>query len=75
MKGNTAKNLIAAGRCISSKAAMWDLTRVIPACAVTGEAAGIAAALSDNFDNISEELIQEKLRERGIPVHINELSL
>ena len=74
MKGNIAKNLIAAGRCISSNTAMWDLTRVIPACAVTGEAAGIVAALSDNFDTIPDKLIHKKLRERGIPVHIDELS-
>ncbi len=39
------KNLITAGRCISADEAMWDVTRVIPCCAVTGQAAGTAAAL------------------------------
>lgn len=38
-------NLIAAGRCISSLGDTWDVTRVIPPCAVTGEAAGLAAAM------------------------------
>ncbi len=38
-------NLITAGRCISVKGDFWDVTRVIPACAVTGEAAGTAAAM------------------------------
>jgi hypothetical protein len=38
------KNLISAGRCISANSA-WDITRAIPTCAVTGEAAGAAAAL------------------------------
>ncbi|MDD4796831.1 MAG: FAD-dependent oxidoreductase [Eubacteriales bacterium] len=38
-------NLYAAGRCVSAEKSGWDLTRVIPTCAITGEAAGIAAAL------------------------------
>lgn len=42
--GRTA-NLLAAGRCISSEGDAWDVTRAIPACAVTGEAAGTAAAM------------------------------
>ncbi|OGV49142.1 MAG: hypothetical protein A2017_08120 [Lentisphaerae bacterium GWF2_44_16] len=37
-------NLISAGRCISANSA-WDITRAIPTCAVTGEAAGTAAAM------------------------------
>lgn len=37
-------NLITAGRCISAAGRAWDVTRVIPTCAVTGEAAGAAAA-------------------------------
>jgi len=37
-------NLIAAGRCMASTGDTWDCTRVIPTCAVTGEAAGTAAA-------------------------------
>ena len=32
--GNEVKNLIAAGRCISVTDSMWDITRVIPRCAV-----------------------------------------
>jgi len=28
---------------------MWDITRVIPSCAVTGQAAGAAAAITDDF--------------------------
>ncbi len=38
-------NLWAAGRCISVDDGMWDVSRVIPPSAVTGEAAGTAAAL------------------------------
>ena len=39
-------NVWAAGRCISADDGMWDISRVIPPCAVTGEAAGTAAALT-----------------------------
>ncbi len=42
--GRTA-NLIVAGRCISADT-VWDVTRAIPTCAVTGQAAGVAAALA-----------------------------
>ncbi|MBR5519526.1 MAG: FAD-dependent oxidoreductase, partial [Clostridia bacterium] len=41
----TVENLFCAGRCVSVDDALWDLMRVIPCCAVTGEAAGLAAAL------------------------------
>ncbi len=44
-------NLITAGRCISSIGDTWDVTRVIPTCAVTGEAAGVAAAFLANDQN------------------------
>ena len=35
---------ISSRRCLSSMGDTWDVTRVIPTCAVSGEAAGIAAA-------------------------------
>jgi len=39
-------NLLVAGRCTAVDTSAWNITRVIPACAVTGEAAGVAAALA-----------------------------
>ncbi len=39
-------NLAVAGRCISAAGGVWDITRAIPACVVTGEAAGAAAAMA-----------------------------
>lgn len=45
IKAETYCNLYAAGRCVSADNSGWDLTRVIPSCAVTGEAAGLAAAM------------------------------
>jgi hypothetical protein len=44
IKAETFANLYAAGRCCCAEKSGWDLTRVIPTCAVTGEAAGLAAA-------------------------------
>ena len=37
-------NLLVAGRIISATGEGWEITRVIPVCALTGEAAGKAAA-------------------------------
>lgn len=46
IRGECNRNLLVAGRCISSAGRAWDMSRVIPTCAVTGEAAGTAAALA-----------------------------
>jgi len=61
-------NLYAAGRCMAAEEDMWDVTRVIPCCAVTGEAAGIAAAVGRDLGKV-----QATLRERKTPLHISEL--
>ena len=37
--------LLAAGRCIGAEGLAWEICRVIPTAAMTGEAAGVAAAL------------------------------
>lgn len=67
--GNKYKNLITAGRCISSSEAMWDVTRVIPVCAVSGQAAGTAAALTDDFANLDIRLLQKQLISDGVILH------
>lgn len=71
--GNEIKNLITAGRCISVTDAMWDISRVIPACAVTGQAAGTAAAISDDFTTLDVTKLQNLLTENGVKLHLNEL--
>lgn len=71
--GKRICNLITAGRCISTTDTMWDQTRVIPACAVTGEAAGLAAAMTQHFAELSVPELQTELRRRGIRLHIDEL--
>ena len=64
--GADVKNLIAAGRCISVTDAMWDISRVIPPCAVTGEAAGTAAALCDDFSALDIARLQQHLQAQGV---------
>ncbi|MBR5313939.1 MAG: FAD-dependent oxidoreductase [Clostridia bacterium] len=63
------KNLITAGRCTSVTDSMWDIMRVIPCCAVTGEAAGIAAAMTDDFSTLDVKELQKKLTENGVVLH------
>lgn len=63
-------NLISAGRCISTTNQMWDITRVIPVCAVTGEAAGTAAAIlvkqkKASFSELNVEHLQNTIRDQG----------
>lgn len=67
------KNLICAGRCTSATEDMWDLMRVIPCCAVTGQAAGTAAALSEDFTALDVAHLQKVLQENGVILHENEL--
>lgn len=68
--GKTA-NVLCAGRCISSKGWAWDTTRAIQCCAVSGEAAGTAAALyvDEKIDHIKKlpiDVLQTQLRKQGV---------
>jgi len=68
--GQRQRNLLAAGRCISAASA-WDITRAIPACAVTGQAAGVAAALAcidadGDVRALSIGRLQEALRAQNV---------
>ena len=67
------KNLIMAGRCTSVTDGMWDIMRVIPCCAVTGEAAGLAAAMTDDFASFDVKVLQKKLISYGAKLHENEI--
>lgn len=59
-------NLFAAGRCISSDGDAWDVTRVIPTCAATGQAAGTAAAFVSMTGQIDCGKLQSKLKQDGM---------
>jgi hypothetical protein len=70
---DTVKNLYCAGRCISVTEAMWDITRVIPVCAVSGEAAGAAAALFSDVTEADVSILQKYLTKAGVILHTEEL--
>lgn len=67
------KNLIVAGRCVSCTEEMWDILRVIPCCAVTGQAAGTAAAMFDDFSRADVAALQEALTRSDVVLHEKEL--
>jgi len=69
----SVKNLVCAGRCTSVNEALWDVMRVIPCCAVTGEAAGTAAALTSDFPALDVSLLQNTLVKNGVRLHISEV--
>lgn len=63
------KNLIMAGRCTSVTDGMWDVMRVIPCCAITGEAAGLAAAMTDDVSALDVRELQKRLISYGAVLH------
>jgi hypothetical protein len=63
------KNLLAAGRCISADDEMWNVTRVIPPCAVSGQAAGTAAALTADFSAVDIDSLQAALLADNVKLH------
>ena len=71
------KGLIAAGRCISNERDAWEVMRVIPAAALTGQVAGLSAAIAvknkTNPDALAVEDIQKELKSKGIPLHIDDV--
>ena len=61
------KNLYVAGRCVPADSEGQDLTRVIPSCVVTGEAAGtIAAYQAINGQKPKIEELQKILKSNGV---------
>ena len=69
----SVKNLIMAGRCTSVDQTLWDVMRVIPCCAVTGEAAGVAAAMTNDFSTLDVKALQAKLTQKGVVLHEKDL--
>jgi hypothetical protein len=70
---NKAPNVLAAGRNISAAGDSWEVTRVIPAVAATGQAAGTAAALMSEDGCAAGELniksLQSVLIRDGVVIH------
>lgn len=67
------KNLVCAGRCTSVNETMWDIMRVIPCCAVTGQAAGTAASMTDDFSKLNIKELQEILRNNDVVLHEDDI--
>jgi len=71
LRGVATRNLLAAGRCISVDTTVWDATRAIPTCVLTGEAAGTAAAmaadtLNGDVHSLTVAVLQNQLRRQGV---------
>ena len=56
-------NLLTAGRCISADRSMQASVRVMPCCFITGEAAGVAAAMAAKADENTRSVDIHKLQE------------
>ncbi len=57
-------NVLVAGRCISTDRAMQASVRVMPGCYITGQAAGLAAALAAAGDGHPRSVAPDELRRR-----------
>ena len=71
--GRNIKNLYAAGRIIGADDRAWYNTRVIPICAVSGEAAGKAAAILARDGEMNLEKLQRELTGSGVTLHIKDI--
>ena len=73
------RGVFAAGRCISTTGEAWEAYRVIPAAAMTGEIAGIGAALAveKNCDalELTPEHLRCELRRNNFKFHFEEVGL
>ncbi|MBQ7879718.1 MAG: FAD-dependent oxidoreductase, partial [Clostridia bacterium] len=62
-------NLLAAGRIVSAVGDGMEVLRVIPSCALTGQAAGIAASLAIDANvsvaNVNVPKLQKELKARN----------
>ncbi len=76
LRAAAVPNLLAVGRCFSADQTVWDATRIIPGCVVTGQAAGTAAAMAvadtdSRFDSLDVAALREQLRRDGAMLDVN----
>ena len=71
------RGLLAVGRCVAAEDDAWHATRVIPTAALTGEIAGVAAALAIQSgvtpDAVPVSALQEELTRRGFVLRVGDL--
>ena len=69
----TVDGLLMAGRCISCDAVSFGALRLMVGCALTGQAAGTAAAFSIknalSVHDISPKALQSELEKQGVKIH------
>jgi len=67
------------GRCESSEGDAWQVMRVIPPAALTGQVAGLAASLAVRRGTTPDRLdaadVQAELRSMRIPLHLADVGL
>ncbi len=67
-------NLLGAGRIVSADGDGWEVTRVIPVCALTGEVTGIASAIAiENGCSVAEidySVLRARLIEKGVAFNL-----
>lgn len=70
------KNVLGAGRCISTEGEAWEIVRCIPQAALTGQAAGTALAMviasGETVQTLSVQALRARLKEAGVLLDINE---
>lgn len=73
------ENMMTVGRTVSSSGWAWEVTRVIPVAAATGQAAGIAAALCAGQNRMISRLpveeVQNRLRDAGVVLKLKQENL
>jgi len=75
LKTELVKNVFAAGRIVSAaNGQAWEIVRAIPQCAMTGQAAGVAASLSaaNGGGEVCVADLQEILRNGGVMINMSD---
>lgn len=71
------RGLAVAGRCIAAEGDAWDVMRVIPAAALTGQVCGLACAIAAKAAKGPEDLpapeIQSRLSQKGLLLHLDQM--
>ena len=70
------ENVLAAGRMVSAGGRGWEIMRFIPACVLTGQAAGTAAAMAARAGCAVQALdvaaLQRALSDAGVKIHMSD---
>lgn len=72
------RGLLAVGRCISAEGEAWEVARVIPPAALTGQLAAIAATFAIRHGTTPDALVvddvQAVVRSQGLPLHASDIA-